>query len=385
MWQLHNFDADDFLASFWQQKPLLIRQALPGFETLLEPEELAGLACEESVHSRLVIEKDAESPWHLRYGPFSEQDFTSLPPTHYSLLVSECEKWIPELQDLVDCFDFLPKWRIDDLMISYAPDQGSVGPHIDEYDVFLIQANGKRRWSLESQARQNPELIPDLDLAIMQEFSPDKEWELEPGDILYLPPKIAHHGVAVGDGCMTYSVGFRAPALADIMDSLMLEASDHKMTDRRYTDPALDANRNPSEINITDINRFQSMVTEMLKDSAEMWPDIVGKLVSDSTLSDHVETCEYDSVGQAAADLWQKHPDTRLFYFANKPQLKLYCNGQDYPLHFSDNNLALCKILCNQSVIDIQVIAGLLSNQTETTLLSLINSHALIPQLDDDD
>ena len=139
MWQLNNFDIDDFLANYWQKKPLLIRQALPGFKSVLSPEELAGLACEEGVHSRLVLEKDGDIPWQLNYGPFVEEVFTSLPATHYSLLVSECEKWIPELQELVDCFNFIPKWRIDDLMISYAPEHGSVGPHIDEYDVIAYR------------------------------------------------------------------------------------------------------------------------------------------------------------------------------------------------------------------------------------------------------
>ena len=142
----------------------------PAVASLLSPEELAGLACEEGVHSRLVIEKDAETPWLLRYGPFREDDFTALPRSHYSLLVSECEKWLPELQQLLDLFSFVPRWRIDDLMISYAPDQGSVGPHIDEYDVFLIQANGRRHWSISDQVMTSPAVIPDLDLAILQQF-----------------------------------------------------------------------------------------------------------------------------------------------------------------------------------------------------------------------
>ena len=248
MLHLNNFDIDDFLANYWQKKPLLIRQALPGFDSIISPEELAGLACEEGVHSRLVIEKDAETPWQLSYGPFTEDTFTSLPLNHYSLLVSECEKWIPELQELVDCFNFIPKWRIDDLMISYAPEHSSVGPHVDEYDVFLIQAKGKRDWSIENTISENPLLIPDIDLAIMQQFNPDQQWVLEAGDILYLPPKLAHHGVAIGEGCMTYSVGFRAPAVSDIMDSFLLEASDNKLTDARYYDIPLSTKRNPAEI-----------------------------------------------------------------------------------------------------------------------------------------
>ena len=385
MWQLNNFDIDDFLANYWQKKPLLIRQALPGFETVLSPEELAGLACEEGVHSRLVLEKDAETPWQLSYGPFKEEAFTSLPMTHYSLLVSECEKWIPELQELIEQFSFIPKWRIDDLMISYAPDQGSVGPHIDEYDVFLIQASGSRRWSIQHSVTENPALIEGLELAILQQFDADQEWLLEPGDMLYLPPRIAHHGVAVGDGCMTYSVGFRAPAVSDIMDSLLLEASAHQLTDKRYVDLPLDTQRNPAEIKIEDIQQFRGMVHDLLDRSSELWPDIVGKLLSDSRLSEDVETLNCDTIDQAAAYLWQRHPDSRLFYLQQEQQIRLYVNGQVSILELSEINLDFCRMLCNQYILSISDYYDVLPESATSLLLELINRHALIPVLDDED
>jgi 50S ribosomal protein L16 3-hydroxylase len=136
----------EFVQQYWQKKPCLLRNALPNFESAISPEELAGLACEEDVHCRLVFEGSDNKPWAVRYGPFEEQDFLDLPESNYSLLVSECEKWLPELNDLLDQFRFIPDWRIDDLMISYAPEGGSVGPHVDQYDVFLLQALGTRRW-----------------------------------------------------------------------------------------------------------------------------------------------------------------------------------------------------------------------------------------------
>ncbi len=384
MWTLQNFDVDEFLAEYWQKKPLLIRQAFPGFQTVLSPEELAGLACEEGVHSRLVIEKDAEEPWQLSYGPFAEETFTSLPLTHYSLLVSECEKWMPELQDLVECFNFIPKWRIDDLMISYAPDQGSVGPHIDEYDVFLIQANGRRTWSIESTVGDKPELVEGLDLAIMKEFNADQEWLMEPGDMLYLPPKIPHHGVAVGDGCMNYSVGFRAPAVSDIMDSFLLEASDKGLTDDRYYDVALKANRDPAQIYDEDIEKFRSMIFQMLEKSTPIWANVVGKLVSDSTLSDDVETIDCASIEEAAQHLWQKHPDTKIFYHRGDQQLSIYYNGDVKMLQISDINEDFCKTLCNQYLITINDYYDMLPEDATDLFMSLVNSRALIPVLDDD-
>lgn len=384
MWELHNFDVEEFLAEYWQKKPLLIRQAFPGFQTVLSPEELAGLACEEGVHSRLVIEKDAQQPWQLTYGPFKEEDFTSLPQTHYSLLVSECEKWIPELQDLVECFNFIPKWRIDDLMISYAPDQGSVGPHIDEYDVFLIQANGKRTWSIETEIKHNPELVGGVDLALMKEFNADQEWLMEPGDMLYLPPKIPHHGVAVGDGCMNYSVGFRAPAVSDIMDSFLMEASDKGLTDERYYDVPLKPGRDAAQIYTVDIENFKSMIYQMLDKSGPIWADVVGKLVSDSTLSEDVETIQCDSFEQVAQQLWQKHPDSKIFYYRDDSQLRIYFNGEVKTIEISDINLDFCKTLCNQYLITISDYYDVLPQDARELMMQLIDSRALIPVLDDD-
>lgn len=188
MWALQGFDSEEFVSQYWQKKPCVLRQVLVGFESPVSPEELAGLACEEDVHCRLVIEQDGSSPWQLRYGPFEDKDFLELPATHYSLLVSECEKWLPELGELLDQFDFIPDWRIDDLMLSYAPQHGSVGPHVDEYDVFLLQALGSRRWQYTESRVEDPQLIPNLDLAILRDFDPDQDIVLNPGDMLYLPP-----------------------------------------------------------------------------------------------------------------------------------------------------------------------------------------------------
>jgi 50S ribosomal protein L16 3-hydroxylase len=384
MWQLQNFDIDDFLANYWQKKPVLLRQAIPGLSSVLSPEELAGLACEEGVHSRLVIEKDADTPWKLRYGPFKDEDFTSLPLSHYSLLVSECEKWLPELQQLVDLFNFIPKWRMDDLMISYAPESGSVGPHIDEYDVFLIQAAGQRHWSIANEAPLDPALIPDLDLAIMQEFEPDREWVLEAGDILYLPPKIAHHGVAVGDGCMTYSMGFRAPSAGDIMDSFLLEASERKLTDQRYSDVPLDRNRNPAEITGEDVSHFRSMIQSLLDQSASLWPDIVGKLVSDSTLSEDVEVIECADISEAAQFLWQKHPDSKIYFYASPESLRIFYNGQVKSLQTSVEHKLFCHYLCSEDIMSIADIQDYLDQAIEEFIMELISTHTLIPVFDDD-
>lgn len=203
-----------FLRDYWQQKPLLMRAALPAAAFSLTPDELAGLACEDELESRLIIEHAAAS-WEVRHGPFSETDFAALPEACWTLLVQDVDKYLPDVAKLIAAFDFVPGWRIDDIMISYATDQGGVGPHTDAYDVFLMQASGRRRWRLSHRQYDDQDLLPDVEQRILSRFETDEEWILEPGDILYLPPGVAHWGTAEGE-CMTYSLGFRSPSQQDL-------------------------------------------------------------------------------------------------------------------------------------------------------------------------
>jgi len=229
----------DFLRSIWQQKPLLMPGALTGYQCPLSPEELAGLACEDTVESRLIVENRPGS-WSLRAGPFSDADFNSLPPRGWTLLVQDVDKHLPEVALLLHEFRFIPHWRVDDVMISYAADAGSVGPHTDQYDVFLVQASGRRRWRINSSIPPDAAIRDDSALKILAEFSAEQEWTLEPGDLLYLPPGVAHWGVADGP-CMTCSVGFRAPSwrelYADWADYLIQRIPDNAY----YRDPSLPA------------------------------------------------------------------------------------------------------------------------------------------------
>ena len=195
---LGQLDTRSFLELHWQKRPLLVRGALPGIDPGLNAEELAGLACEDGVDSRLVLERDGRHPWDVRFGPFSRQDFASLPATHWTLLVQEVDRLLPGVAALLEHFRFVPNWRIDDVMVSYAAPGGSVGPHVDNYDVFLIQAAGHRKWSLGAGPLPDPApCLPDLGLEILESFEPAASWELEPGDMLYLPPRLAHHGVCL--------------------------------------------------------------------------------------------------------------------------------------------------------------------------------------------
>lgn len=253
-----------FLTEYWQKRPLLIKNAVPGFTGLLSPEELAGLACEEEVQSRIVLKKGAQ--WTLKHGPFSEQDFRRLPAKDWTLLVQSVNHFLPEATALLQQFSFIPHARLDDLMVSYAPDGGGVGPHFDSYDVFLLQGQGKRLWRISAQTDLSvDERAP---LRILKQFETEQEWLLEAGDMLYLPPQIAHWGIAVSDGsedCMTYSIGFRAPKhhelatefLGFMQDRLNQHVTDSQNIDQAgmYEDADLRLQAHPAEISAAMIGK----------------------------------------------------------------------------------------------------------------------------------
>lgn len=232
-----DFDAQTFLRHYWQKKPLLIRHSGHPFVDPLDPDELAGFACEDFVESRLVSNDPRTGKWTLRNGPFTEQDFSRLPETHWSLLVQAMDQWHEGVREMLQDFAFIPSWRIDDIMISFASDGGGVGPHFDYYDVFLIQGLGSKRWRLGGPVDSTSPLLPETDLRLLQTFNTTEEWIVEPGDILYLPPNIAHHGVAIGDS-ITYSIGFRTPSIAEIIDDLGNDVIQELREDQRYVDTA---------------------------------------------------------------------------------------------------------------------------------------------------
>lgn len=274
-----------FLRDYWQKKPLLIRHAFPAFQAPVTPEELAGLACEEGIHSRMVLESAGNKPWELRYGPFAEEDFAKLPAQGWSLLVSDVEKALPEVMVIVEPFRFIPDWRIDDLMMSFAPTGGSVGAHVDQYDVFLLQAWGRRRWMIESATRDDENAYIDgLDLRILREFNPDQSWELEPGDMLYLPPGIPHHGVALSD-CMTWSIGFRAPLQRDMLSAVSDALIERIPATLRYSDPELGAQANPGEISAQALHSMTQQIHQAMSVDDMSLHRILGQWLTERNLN----------------------------------------------------------------------------------------------------
>lgn len=268
---LNQLTPEQFLSEYWQKKPLLIRQAIPGFCGLLDPNELAGLACEDEVQSRLV--QFAKGQWQVTHGPMTEKTFSRLPEKDWTLLVQGVNHYLPEATDLLAQFNFIPHARLDDLMVSYAPDGGGVGPHLDSYDVFLLQGSGKRHWKISAQTDFT--LIEDAPLRILKHFKTEQEWVLEAGDMLYLPPQIAHWGVAVGNDCMTYSIGFRAPKAQELAHEFMHFMQDHIQLEGIYQDPDAAVQAHPAEISA----HMVSKVSQTLK--AITWDDaLVGRFLA---------------------------------------------------------------------------------------------------------
>ncbi len=227
-----------FLRDYWQKYPLLIRNAFADFSNPVAPDDLAGLACEELALSRIALHDQKIDRWSLRSGPFTESDFASLPKTPWTLLVQDVDKWDADVAALLDQFKFLPSWRIDDVMVSYAEDGGSVGAHVDQYDVFLLQGLGRRRWQISTDPAAPLAFRDDSELKLLRAFTPTNEWVLEPGDMLYLPPGVPHHGVALGE-CMTYSIGMRAPSQTELLIDFAETFAEAMPETLRLTDPDL--------------------------------------------------------------------------------------------------------------------------------------------------
>jgi 50S ribosomal protein L16 3-hydroxylase len=234
-----------FLREHWQKKPLVVRAAFPGFRDPITPEELAGLACEDGVESRIVRER-SQRRWEVTWGPHPEARFEALPAKKWTLLVQEVNRWVPGAAALLDRFAFLPNVRVDDVMVSYAAPGGSVGAHLDSYDVFLVQGRGRRLWQYHVRETRDRAFVPGLDLRILERFVPEAEVTLSAGDMLYLPPGFAHHGVAVTP-CLTYSVGFRAMSVGEAWSAFAAHQG-AKLAPTLLRDPPLVPLENPGEI-----------------------------------------------------------------------------------------------------------------------------------------
>ena len=330
-----------FLRDYWQKKPLLIRNAFPGFVSPIAPEDLAGLACEEGTLARLIAHDRAGDQWMVRHGPFEEELFPQLGDHDWTLLVQDVDKWDADVASLLPAFDFLPRWRVDDIMVSFAATGGSVGAHVDQYDVFLLQAHGRRRWQIDAGVSPTIDFRDDVELKLLREFHPTHEWILEPGDMLYLPPGVPHHGVAE-DPCLTFSVGMRAPSaaelLGDFVDTLASDADEAL----RYADPDLTVPADPYEIDADAMKRVVTALNALRMNDPDRLGDwfarfstlyrAAGEVVAPDTMPSRIET-EWDL--QQGARLF-RHPWSRAAWRRAGKGARLFVSGLGFALPVRD-------------------------------------------------
>ncbi|GJN52209.1 cupin domain-containing protein [Pseudomonas tohonis] len=365
---LGGISAREFLRDYWQKKPLLIRQAIPDYESPISPDELAGLSLEEEVESRLVIEH-GEHPWELRRGPFSEDTYQDLPEKDWTLLVQSVDQFVPEVAELLEHFRFLPSWRIDDIMVSFAAPGGGVGPHYDNYDVFLLQAHGQRRWKIGQMCDASSPLLPHADLRILADFQGTDEWVLEPGDMLYLPPRLAHFGIAEDD-CMTYSVGFRAPSAAEVLTHFTDFLAQFIPDEERYSDADIAPVSDPYQIQQDSLDRLKALLAEHMSDERLLltW---FGQFMTEPRYPElvagtEVEEDEFVGALEDGAVLI-RNPSARMAWSEVDIGLVLFASGQSRLLPSSLRELL--KLVCASDALHIDNLGQWLADEDGRKLL----------------
>jgi 50S ribosomal protein L16 3-hydroxylase len=379
---LGKLSQEQFLKSYWQKKPLLMKGALSPFPEIITPDEVAGLCCDERIQSRLILERDGKTPWEVQSGPFDPSIFAELPKSHWTVLVNGVDRFIPEVHSLIDQFSFIPFWRIDDVMISVAYDQGNVGAHVDNYDVFLVQAAGRREWQIEDFPQPEDNFIPDLPIRLLKDFNPTDRWVLEPGDILYLPPRFAHHGIAQGDGCMTISVGFRAPTLHEIVHGVISEGLMSIEESELYTDPEL-APQKPGEISHDAITKIKALFLDrILRDehigawlgtsSSQSYEDV--KLPTKKRVLTNAELVRKLS----RADHVVRVEGSRMCYVETKKRgtINFFANGVEFKL--SGAGARLGRLLADRITTSAHDVTDFLDNEESSELLKRLLKDGLL-------
>lgn len=314
-----------FARRYWQKKPLLIRQAIKHFKPVVDRTALFALAEQDEVESRLIVlDAKSQPQWRMRQGPIRRRQLPRLQDPAWTLLVQGVDLHVDAAHELLAQFRFMPDARLDDLMISYASRGGGVGPHFDSYDVFLLQAHGQRRWRVGRQ--KDLRLRADVPLKILQTFTPEHEYVLEPGDMLYLPPRYAHEGVALNE-CMTYSIGFRSPAQEEIARGLLSGLAEHMENPARqrvYTDPAQPSTAEPAELPA----QLQAFATRSIRDALKH--DLAIHRALGEFLTEPKAGVWFDSPAHTRLGAWgngvRLDRRTRMLYDANH----VYINGESF-------------------------------------------------------
>ncbi len=360
--------ADEFLSRYWQREPLVLRGAADGLDHP-EPDLLAGLALEPGVEARLVRGSE-EQGWSLQHGPFSEDELTALPERDWTLLVQSVDCYLTEVSLLLDSFDFLPAWRLDDIMISVAGDGGGVGPHFDRYDVFLVQARGRRRWKLGPVCDPYTPQRDAGGLRLLQDMPVTDEFVLDPGDVLYVPPWRAHWGVAEGGDCVTWSVGFRAPSAVELLERLT-DTALSRAPEQLWTDAGRPTPDSPARLEDGDRQALARTGTALLDDPS-VRAEALGALLSEprqASLDFAVDMGHILAGGPDTALV--RHGGVRLVFQDGEQGPELWLNGQRRVLARDETDLA--ELLARKRRITEAELAEVLTPGGEALLEEWIN------------
>jgi 50S ribosomal protein L16 3-hydroxylase len=323
-----------FLRRYWQKRPLLVRSAIAGFVDPLTPDELAGLACEHGVESRLV--RGAGKRFRVEWGPHSERRFSMLGRRNWTLLVQEVNRYVPEAALLLDRFAFVPNVRVDDVMVSFAARGGSVGAHLDSYDVFLVQGLGRRRWRFHRKKTRSTRFVPNQPLRILERFSPHVDVVLEKGDMLYIPPGFAHHGIAE-TACLTYSIGFRALGEGEARAAF----AGSRATTELLRDPPLAPAKNPGAIPPALLRRVRDAVRTLSASNEEIdrW---FASYATRLKPGHAMEPARVPRIGKTSIVL--RSEEGRFAFLPRARGLYLYVGGEEIEVSAKDADVA--RLVC---------------------------------------
>ena len=356
---------ETFFADYWQKKPYLFRQAIDPDCLTFPAEELAGLSLESEIESRIIIQSQ-DDDYTLHHGPFTEEFFGELPENKWTLLVQDCDKWIDDVSNVLNAFDFLPSWRLDDIMISYASSGGSVGPHTDNYDVFLIQSSGQRHWQLDANAKETFREHPQLKL--LAEFKTTDEWTLEPGDVLYLPPKLAHWGVAVDDQCMTWSVGMRGPSSEEILDAWVQHAAQHHPI-AHLTDQLNKHHDHPNMLTQSEMKHSVTITEQTLNLGALKNGPWLGEFLTEPKLSFDISADDQAVTPEELEDIdnLQRHPWLRTAIIVDEERAYFCAQGASFS--FNADLYEWAETLSRMPLLEKSFISHALNDSYKTKVL----------------
>ena len=328
---LGGITAEQFLSEYWQKKPLLVRNAMPEIASLLEPNDVMELALEEHVTARLIKQKDRDpNQWSVKSSPLLKADFQKMPKL-WTLLVQAVDHYSFDLSALWKKFPFIPQWRRDDIMVSYAPQGGSVGKHFDFYDVFLVQGYGHRRWQLGQMCDTETPFVPGQPLKLLPEIEVDFDEVLAPGDLLYVPPGLAHYGVAEDD-CLTYSFGFRMPNISDMMDRVGDKFSENETLRNPLLDIIRDQVGAIGEVSSNELEYLKEHIMQQLHNS-NVLEDAIMSLMSETKYPENLPEAEEIGTGDLEEALDQGYslmlePASRLLYTETDGDVLFWANGE---------------------------------------------------------